>query len=185
MSSDFKSEATSKMEKTISSFKENLSKHRTGRANPDVLNKVMVSYYGSDVPISQVANITVVDALTLSIKPWEKHLGPEIEKAIYSSDLGLNPAASSDVIRVPFPPLTEERRREFIKKVKAEGEGTKVAVRNIRRDANASIKNLQKSNEISEDEGKRFEDEIQKLTDKYVAKVDDILKQKEQDLLEM
>ena len=185
MSNNFKSEATDRMEKTIDSFKDNLSKHRTGRANPSVLSKITVSYYGSDVPISQVANINVEDALTLSIKPFEKHLGPEIEKAIHASDLGLNPAASSDVIRVPFPPLTEERRREFIKKVKGEGEGAKVAVRNIRRDANTSIKASQKSNEISEDDSKRFEDEIQKLTDKYVAIVDDILKQKEQDLLEM
>lgn len=180
-----KQEAEKRMEKTIAALKDTLTKHRTGRANPDVLAKVTVPYYGSDVPINQVANVLIEDALTLAIKPFEKHMGPEIERAIHSSDLGLNPTASSDVIRVPFPPLTEERRREFIKKVKGEGENSKIAIRNIRRDSNTAVKAQLKAGEISEDEEKKLEAQVQKVTDIYVAKVDEILKQKEKDLLEM
>lgn len=185
MIADIKSDAKVRMQKSITSLKEGLTKLRTGRANPDVLSEVTVSYYGSDVPISQVASISVEDALTLAIKPWEKHLTPEIEKAILNSDLGLNPASGSDVIRVPFPPLTEERRKELVKKVKAEGENSKVAIRNIRRDANTAIKALLKDGKISEDDERAAQGAIQKITDEKIADIDVVLKQKEQDLLEL
>jgi len=180
-----KEDAQTRMGKSIDSLKNDLTKMRTGRATPSLLDQVMVSYYGSDVPISQVANISVTDARMLTVTPWEKSVAADVEKAIRNSDLGLNPAASGDVIRVPLPALTEERRREMIKKVRAEGEATRVAIRNIRRDANHEFKELLKEKEITEDDERRAQDDVQKITDKCVASVDNILATKEKDLLEI
>ena len=178
------SDAESRMGKSLSSLKDELHKQRTGRAQPSLLDPVMVDYYGTDTPISQVANITAESALMLMIKPWEKNMVQPIERAIISSDLGLNPTVSGDLIRVPLPALTEERRKEIIKKVKGEGEATKVAVRNIRRDVNAALKDLEKKGDIGEDDQRRGEDRIQKLTDKFVKDIDAVLEQKEKDLLD-
>jgi ribosome recycling factor len=183
MIDDIQKDAERRMQKSVESLKTELTKIRTGRPHPSLLDHVTVDYYGSDVPISQVANINVEDARTLSVTPWEKPMVGVVEKAILTSDLGLNPATNGNVIRIPMPPLTEERRRDLIKVVKGEGEGAKVAIRNIRRDANSDFKSLLKEKEISEDESHGAEDVIQKLTDKYVAEVDAVLQEKEQDLL--
>ena len=183
MIEDIKKDADSRMQKSIETLRQEFSKLRTGRAHTSLLDHVMVSYYGSDVPLNQVANVGVEDSRTLTITPWEKTMVQPIEKAIMTSDLGLNPATAGTVIRVPLPPLTEERRKDLVRVVRHEGEGAKVAIRNIRRDANHHIKELLKEKEISEDEDRRAEDEIQKLTDKYVAQVDELLAAKEADLM--
>ena len=172
-----------KMEQSISMLKTNLTKIRTGRANPALLDTVQVEYYGSMVPLSQVANVSSIDARTLSVQPWEKDMGAKIEKAIRDSDLGLNPAAMGDLIRVPMPPMTEERRKEMTKIVRHEGEAAKVAIRNLRRDANESVKKLVKDKEISEDDQKRSEAEVQKITDKEIATVDHLIQEKERDIM--
>lgn len=178
-------DAGSRMKKSIEALTGELEKIRTGRANVSLLDHIQVDYYGSMTPVNQVASVTVEDARTLGVKPWEKNLIPVIEKAIMESDLGLNPATSSDLIRVPIPPLTEERRRELGKLVRGEGENSKIAIRNIRRDSNTHLKALLKDKAISEDEDKRAESEVQKLTDKYVAEIDGLVEKKEKDLLEI
>ncbi len=183
MINEIKKDAETRMQKSIESLKTELSKVRTGRPHPSLLNHVTVDYYGQMVPIGQVANVTVEDSRTLAVTPWEKPMVPVVEKAIMTSDLGLNPSTAGSVIRVPMPPLTEERRRDLTKVVKNEGEQTKVAIRNIRRDANSDFKSLLKDKEISEDEARGAEDAIQKLTDKYIAEVDTLVEAKEQDLL--
>lgn len=174
-----------KMLRSIESLKIDLGKIRTGRAHTGILDHVMVEYYGSMVPINQVANVTLVDARTLGVQAWEKPMTGKIEKAIRDSDLGLNPANQGELIRVPMPALTEERRKELIKVVKAEGENGKVAIRNLRRDANNALKDALKNKEISEDGERRSQDEIQKLTDKSVAEVDKMLVEKEKELLQI
>jgi ribosome recycling factor len=181
--SDIKKNAEQKMAKSIDAFKNELAKVRTGRAHPGILDQVQVDYYGSMVPISQVANVTLVDARTIGVSPWEKGLAPKIEKAIRESDLGLNPAAQGDLIRVPMPPLTEERRRELTKLVKNAGEDAKVAVRNLRRDANEQAKKLLKDKEITEDEERRSQDDVQKLTDKVIADIDKLVQAKEAEVM--
>lgn len=185
MINDIKKDAETRMRKSVESLKSELAKLRTGRAHPSILDHVTVEYYGSEVPISQVANVTVEDARTLAITPWEKPMVSKVEKAIMTSDLGLNPSTAGTIIRVPMPALTEERRRDLIRVVKQEGENARVAVRNIRRDANSDIKGLLKEKEISEDEERRAQDDIQKLTDKYVVEIDQLLETKEKDLLEI
>ncbi len=172
-----------KMEQSISMLKNNLTKIRTGRANPALLDTVQVEYYGSMVPLSQVANVSSLDARTLSVQPWEKDMAAKVEKAIRDSDLGLNPAAMGDLIRVPMPAMTEERRKEMTKIVRHEGEAAKVAIRNLRRDANESVKKLVKDKEISEDDQKRSEAEVQKITDKEIALVDQLIQEKERDIM--
>src|SRR5574343_874589 len=183
--SDVKKNAEQKMLKSIESLKNELGKIRTGRAHTGILDHVMVEYYGSMVPINQVANVTLLDARTISVQPWEKGMGAKIEKAIRESDLGLNPASQGELIRVPMPALTEERRKELIKVVKAEGENGKVAIRNLRRDANNTLKDQLKNKEISEDDERRAQDEVQKLTDKFVAEVDKMLIEKEKELMQI
>ncbi|NIR60658.1 MAG: ribosome recycling factor [Gammaproteobacteria bacterium] len=173
------------MKKSVESLRHELNKLRTGRAHTSLLDHITVEYYGSELPLSQVASITVTDARTLTVSPWDKSMVPVIEKAIATADLGLNPAAAGEVIRVPLPPLTEERRREFIRVVKQEGENARVAVRNIRRDANAELKRLVKDKAISEDDERRGEEEIQRLTDKYTDEIDQVVTEKEKDLLEI
>ncbi len=185
MINDILKDAEVRMGKSIEALKSELTKIRTGRAHPSLLDHVTVDYYGSEVPLSQVANIAVEDARTLTLSPWEKSMVSVVEKAIMTSDLGLNPATSGTVIRVPMPPLTEERRRDLIKVVKHEGEQCKVAIRNIRRDANSDFKSLLKDKEVSEDEARKAEDDVQKLTDRFVAEVDKLLETKEKDLLEI
>jgi ribosome recycling factor len=180
---DIRKNMQSKMEQSITMLKTNLTKIRTGRANPALLDNVQVEYYGSMVPLSQVANVSSLDARTLSVQPWEKGMGQKIEKAIRDSDLGLNPAAMGDLIRVPMPAMTEERRKEMTKVVRHEGEAAKVAIRNLRRDANEALKKLVKDKEISEDEQKRSEAEVQKITDKEITVVDQLIQEKEQDIL--
>jgi len=180
---DIKKNAEQKMLKTIEAFKNELAKVRTGRAHPGILDQVQIDYYGSMVPISQVANLTLIDARTIGVQPWEKGMGAKIEKAIRESDLGLNPAAQGDLIRVPMPPLTEERRRELTKLVKSEGEDAKVAIRNLRRDANDHAKRLLKDKEITEDDDRRSQDDIQKLTDKTIAEVDKLVQAKEAEIM--
>ena len=172
-----------KMSKSIESLRVTLSRIRTGRAHAGLLDHIQVDYYGSPVPISQVANVTLMDARTIGVSPWEKKMAIVIEKAIRESDLGLNPVSMGDLLRVPLPPLSEERRRELAKVVKTEGEHTKVAVRNLRRDANEQFKKLLKDKELSEDEERRAQDDIQKLTDRNVAEIDRILAEKEKELL--
>ena len=174
-----------RMGKSIESLKQALVKVRTGRAHPSLLDHLVVDYYGSDVPISQVANINVEDARTLMISPWEKQMVQPIEKAIMKSDLGLNPATAGTTIRIPMPPLTEETRRDLVKVVRQDGEAAKVAIRNIRRDANSDFKSLLKEKDISEDEERDAEGEVQQLTDKYVSEVDKVLSEKEKDLMEV
>ena len=174
-----------RMGKSIESLKLALVKVRTGRAHPSLLDHLVVDYYGSDVPISQVANINVEDARTLMISPWEKQMVQPIEKAIMKSDLGLNPATAGTTIRIPMPPLTEETRRDLVKVVRQDGEAAKVAIRNIRRDANGDFKSLLKEKDISEDEERDAEGEVQQLTDKYVSEVDKVLAEKEKDLMEV
>ncbi|SEG60684.1 ribosome recycling factor [Marinobacterium lutimaris] len=185
MISEIMSDAEARMKKSIESLTEHFKKIRTGRATPAILDSVQVSYYGSMMPIQQVANVTVEDARTLMINPWEKKMVPEIEKAIMKSDLGLNPATSGDVIRVPMPALTEETRKGYIRQARVEAENARVAIRNIRRDANGDFKDLLKEKEITEDENRRGEDQVQKITDKYVGEVDALLAQKETDLMEI
>ena len=175
--------ATEKMGKSVDTLKNDLSKVRTGRAHIGLIDHIRVDYYGSEMPINQVANVTLSDARTIQIQPFEKKMVQVVEKAIRDSDLGVNPATSGDVIRVPMPPLTEERRREMTKIVKHEGENAKVAVRNIRRDAMTHVKQLLKDGEVGEDEDKRAEKEIQALTDKAVADIDKIVADKEKDLM--
>ncbi|TVO53909.1 ribosome recycling factor [Denitromonas halophila] len=185
MISELKSTAEKKMKKSVEALNNDLGKIRTGRAHTGLLDHVMVDYYGSMVPVNQVANVTLVDARTIGVQPWEKNMVGKVEKAIRDSDLGLNPASVGELIRVPMPMLTEERRRDLIKVVKQEGEAAKVAIRNLRRDANSSMKDALKDKLISEDEDRRGQDEIQKLTDKYIAEVDALLVQKEQDMMQV
>ncbi|AEP36655.1 ribosome-recycling factor [Taylorella asinigenitalis 14/45] len=177
--------AESRMNKSIESLKTNLSKIRTGRAHAGILDHVSVDYYGSLVPISQVANVSVVDARTLSVQPWEKNMAGPIDKAIRESDLGLNPITLGESIRVPMPALTEERRRDLTKVVRAEGEDAKVAIRNLRRDSNDTLKKLLKDKEISEDDDRRAQDVIQKMTDKYVGEIDKIISEKEAEIMKV
>ncbi|SMF44271.1 ribosome recycling factor [Pseudogulbenkiania subflava] len=183
MINDVKKSAEQKMQKSLEAFKTDLGKVRTGRAHTGILDHVMVDYYGSDVPVNQVANVTLIDARTIGVQPWEKNMLGKIEKAIRDSDLGLNPASMGEIIRVPMPMLTEERRKDLIKLVRGEAEGARVAVRNIRRDANNEFKNLLKDKSITEDDERRGQDEIQKLTDKYIAEIDKALATKETDLM--
>ena len=180
---EIKQQATQKMQQSLESFQHSLTKIRTGRANPGLLDTVQVDYYGAMVPISQVANVALLDARTISVSPWEKGMGAKIEKAIRESDLGLNPASQGDLIRVPMPAMTEERRRELTKVVRAEGEHAKVAIRNLRRDANDGIKKLVKDKLASEDDERRSQDEIQKFTDRFIAEVDKLVAGKEHDLM--
>jgi ribosome recycling factor len=175
--------AEHKMQQSLESFKSNLSKVRTGRPNPALLDTVHVDYYGSMVPLSQVANLTLLDARTIGVAPWEKGMGAKIEKAIRESDLGLNPSSQGDLIRVPMPPMTEERRRELTKVVKHEGENAKIAIRNLRRDANEHVKRLVKDKEASEDDERRAQEDVQKLTDRMITEVDRLVASKEQDIL--
>jgi len=183
MLEDVKKSAEMKMQKSIEALKNDLAKVRTGRAHAGLLDHVMVEYYGSMVSVNQVANINLGDARTINVQPYEKNMAAKIEKAIRDSDLGLNPASSGDIIRVPMPMLTEERRRDLAKVVRTEGENAKVAIRNVRRDANDALKKLVKDKTISEDEERRAQDEVQKMTDKSVAEVDKLLQQKEADLM--
>lgn len=185
MINEIQSDADTRMGKSIESLKQDLMKVRTGRAHTSLLDSITVDYYGNETPLNQVANISILDSRTLSVQVWEKQMTPVVEKAIMSSDLGLNPATSGDLMRIPLPPLTEETRKNLIKVVRHEGENAKVAVRNIRRDANGSLKELEKEKEISEDEQHRGEDAIQKLTDKHVKEIDQILAVKEKDLMEI
>ena len=176
-------DAEARMQKTIEAFKNDLSKLRTGRAHPSLLDQVRVDYYGNLTPLSQVANVSVGDARTLNITPWEKKMIPVIEKAIMTSGLGLNPATSGELIRVPLPALTEDRRKDLIKVVRNEAETARVSIRNIRRDMNTAIKEALKNKEIAEDEERRLTDSVQKLTDKFIAEVDHLLAAKETDLM--
>lgn len=185
MIEDIKKDVTKRMSKSIESLKDELTKIRTGRAHTSLLDHIRVDYYGNEVPLTQAATVSVQDARTLTVQPWEKTMVSVIEKAIMTSDLGLNPATSGTLIRVPLPPLTEERRKEMIKVVRHEGENSKVAIRNIRRDANSDLKALLKEKDITEDECRSAEEAIQKLTDKYIAEVDQALAVKEKDLMEI
>ncbi len=180
---DIKAGIEHKMQQSIESFVSGLAKIRTGRANPAILDTVHVDYYGSMLPISQVANLSLLDSRTIGISPWEKGMGAKIEKAIRESDLGLNPASQGDLIRVPLPAMTEERRKELTKVVRGEGENAKIAIRNLRRDANESVKRLVKEKLASEDDERRSQDDIQKLTDKYIGEVDRLVNSKEQDIM--
>ena len=181
--SEIKKSTDHKMAQSIEALKNAMSRVRTGRANPALLDVVQIEYYGSMMPLSQVANLSLLDARTIGVAPWEKGMGPKIEKAIRESDLGLNPASQGDLIRVPIPAMTEERRKELTKVVRGEGENAKIAIRNIRRDANDSAKRLLKDKAISEDDERRFQDEIQKMTDKMIAEVDKVVSAKEDDLM--
>jgi ribosome recycling factor len=185
MLADIKKDARTRMGKSLDSLRHELAKIRTGRAHPSLLEHVHVDYYGSQVPISQAANVSVDDARTLAVTPWDKNMVQVIEKAILTSDLGLNPSTAGQVIRIPLPPLTNERRIELGKVVHNEGENAKIAIRNIRRDANHNLKELLKEKEITEDEERRTEGEIQQITDEAVSEVDAIVAEKEQDLLEI
>ena len=180
---DIKKTSQTKMDQSIAAFKNNLTKIRTGRANPALLDTIHVDYYGSMVPLSQVANVSLMDARTISVQPWEKGMGAKIEKAIRESDLGLNPASMGDLIRVPMPPMSEERRKEMTKLARTEGENSKIAIRNLRRDANESVKKLVKDKEASEDDQKRAEADIQKLTDKRMTEIDQLVAAKEQEIM--
>ena len=185
MIEDIKKDASTRMDKSVLSLQQELTKMRTGRAHTSLLDHITVEYYGSEVPLNQVANINVEDARTLTVSPWEKAMVQTIEKAIMTSDLGLNPATAGTVIRVPLPPLTEERRKDMIRLVRQEAEGGRVAVRNIRRDAISDIKDLLKEKMIGEDDEHRAEDEIQAITDKHIATIDDMLAKKESELMEI
>jgi ribosome recycling factor len=178
-------EAVGRMEKSLDVLKTDLQKIRTGRAHPSILEHIEVDYYGSMTPLTQVANVTAVDARTLSVVPWEKTMNAVVEKVIRESDLGLNPASVGDQIRVPMPALTEERRKDLVKVVRREAESAKVAIRNIRRDSNGTLKSLLKEKEISEDDERRSQDEVQKITDKFIVEVDAALASKEKDLLDV
>ena len=180
---EIKKTAEAKMARSIEALKGELHKVRTGRAHPGILDQVHVDYYGSMVPISQVANVSLLDARTISVQPWEKGMGAKIEKAIRESDLGLNPASMGDLIRVPMPPMSEERRKEMTKLVRHEGESAKIAIRNLRRDANEHAKKLSKDKHVSEDEVKRSEGDIQKVTDKHISDVDALIHAKEQEIM--
>ena len=185
MIEDIKKDAKIRMQKSVESLKHELTKLRTGRAHTSLLDHITVEYYGSEVPLKQVANIAVEDARTLTVSPWEKQMVKVIEKAIISSDLGLNPATSGTVMRIPLPPLTEERRRDMVRIVRHEAELARVAVRNIRRDANADCKELRKEKALSEDDERRSEDAIQKLTDQFITEIEQVLAEKEQELMEV
>jgi len=178
-------DAEARMAKSTESLVEHFKRIRTGRAHPSILDSLTISYYGSDVPITQVANVSVEDSRTLAINPWEKQMVTVIEKAIMKSDLGLNPSTNGDTIRLPMPALTEETRKGYIRQARQEAENGRVAIRNVRRDANGTIKDLLKDKDITEDDSRRAEDQVQKLTDKYVAEVDRLLEQKETDLMEI
>jgi ribosome recycling factor len=178
-------DSESRMGKSVDSLRSELTKIRTGRAHPSLLDQLMVDYYGTDTAINQVANVTVEDSRTLAVAPWEKQMVAVVEKAIINSGLGLNPSTAGNLIRIPMPPLTEERRRELVKVVKNDGENAKIAVRNIRRDANNDFKELLKEKEISEDESHDAEDTIQKLTNKFVTSVDEVITVKEKELMEV
>ena len=182
---ELKKNAESKMQKSVEALKTDLAKVRTGRAHTGLLDHVMVEYYGSMVPVNQVANITLIDARTIGVQTWEKPMLGKVERAIRDSDLGLNPANMGELLRVPMPALTEERRRDLTKVVRHEGETAKVAIRNLRRDGNQQLKDAVKDKAISEDDERRGEDEIQKLTDRYVAEIDKLLAQKEQELMQI
>ena len=180
---ELKQTTESKMQKSLEALRLDLAKIRTGRAHTGLLDHVQVDYYGSLIPINQVANITLLDARTIGVQPWEKTMVGKVDKAIRDSDLGLNPATQGDLIRVPMPSLTEERRRDLIKVVKHEGEGAKIAIRNLRRDANNHLKDALKSKDIAEDDERRTQDDVQKLTDRYVIEVDRLLAEKEKELM--
>ena len=185
MIEDILTDAEMRMGKSVDSLRTELTKIRTGRAHPSLLDQIVVDYYGTDTPVNQVANVTVEDSRTLAVAPWEKQMVAVVEKAIINSGLGLNPSTAGNLIRIPMPPLTEERRRELVKVVKNEGENTKIAIRNIRRDANSDFKDLLKAKDISEDESHDAEDSVQKHTDKYVASVDEVIAAKEKELMEI
>jgi ribosome recycling factor len=181
--SEIKKTTEGKMDQTIASFKNSLTKIRTGRANPALLDTVQVDYYGTLMPISQVANVSLLDSRTISVQPWEKGMGAKIEKAIRESDLGLNPASMGDLIRVPMPPMSEERRKEMTKLVRHEGESAKIAIRNLRRDANDAVKKLVKDKLASEDDQKRTEADIQKVTDRHIIEIEHLVASKEQEVM--
>jgi ribosome recycling factor len=183
MIADVKKNAEQKMKKTVDALKADLAKIRTGRAHAGILDHVMVDYYGTPTPVPQLANVTLLDARTVGVSPWEKKLASAIEKAIREADLGLNPATQGDIVRVPMPALTEERRKELTKVVRHEGENARVAVRNVRRDANNHLKDLLKQKKVAEDEERRAQDEVQKLTDRSIAEIDKLLQQKEAELM--
>jgi|TARA_B100000678_G_scaffold229863_1_gene198132 ribosome recycling factor len=182
---EIKKDAEARMQKTVESLHHNLNKIRTGRAHPSILDAVQVEYYGSMMPLNQVASVNVEDARTLAVVPWEQSMVPKVEKAIMTSDLGLNPASAGNVIRVPMPMLTEETRKGYIKQARQEAENARVAIRNVRRDANNDLKALLKDKDISEDEERQGEDEIQKITDRFVAEIDKTLTAKEEDLMQV
>ena len=183
MIDDILKDDEARMQKSIESMRGDMAKIRTGRASPALIDHLSVDYYGTATPINQVANVSVQDARTLAVQPWEKNMVPVVEKAIMDANLGFNPVTAGDLIRIPMPTLTEERRKEMVKLASAEGENGKVAVRNIRRDANSDFKSLLKDKDISEDEDKQAQDQVQKLTDKYVAQIDEIVKEKEVEIL--
>lgn len=185
MIEDIKKDAGERMDKSVAALRQELTKLRTGRAHTSLLDHITVDYYGSEVPLNQVSNVNVEDSRTLTVSPWEKDMVKAIEKAIMNSDLGLNPATAGTIIRVPLPPLTEERRKDMIRVVRNEAEGGRVAIRNIRRDAISDIKDLMKEKMIGQDDEHRAEDEIQVITDKHVATIDEILAQKESELMEI
>jgi ribosome recycling factor len=180
---EIRSATDAKMNQSLAAFQNNLTKIRTGRANPALLDTIHVEYYGSSVPLSQVANVSLLDSRTISVQPWEKGMGAKIEKAIRESDLGLNPASMGDLIRVPMPPMSEERRKEMTKLVRAEGENAKIATRNLRRDANEAVKKLVKDKLASEDDQKRAEAEIQKTTDRHIVEIDKLVAAKEAEIM--
>ena len=180
---DIKKNAETKMGQSIEALKNNLSRIRTGRASPQLLDTIHVDYYGSMVPLSQVANLSLIDSRTIGVQPWEKNMAAKIEKAIRESDLGLNPASLGDLLRVPMPPMSEERRKEMTKLARNEGESAKIAVRNLRRDANESVKKLVKDKLASEDDQKRAETDVQKFTDKHIAEIDTLVAAKEQEIM--
>jgi ribosome recycling factor len=181
---DIKKDAATRMEKSVVSLQQELTKLRTGRAHTSLLDHISVDYYGSETPLTQVANVNVEDSRTLTVVPWEKSMVQAIEKAIMKSNLGLNPATAGTIIRVPLPPLTEERRKDMIRLVRQEAEGGRIAIRNIRRDVLSDLKDLKKEKMIGEDDKRRAEDEVQTITDKFIAAVDETLAQKESDLME-
>lgn len=185
MIDNIKKDANSRMDKSIESLKLELTRIRTGRAHPSLLDHVLVDFYGSEVPVGQAANVSNSDSRTLTIQPWDKSMVPVIEKAIINSDLGITPTSAGEVIRISLPPLTEERRKDLVKIVKGEGENAKVAIRNIRRDANSAVKKLLNDKDISEDDERRAETDIQKITDDFVAKVDATIAEKEKELMEV
>lgn len=183
MIEDILKDAEQRMKKSIEAMRGEMAKIRTGRASSALIDHLTVDYYGTATPINQVANVSVQDARTLAVQPWEKNMVPVVERAIMEANLGFNPVTAGDIIRIPMPPLTEERRKEMVKVAASEGENGKIAIRNIRRDANSDFKSLLKDKEISEDEEKQAEDRVQKLTDKYVAEVDEVVKEKEAEIL--